>query len=236
VERPDGRLEKLAEVVRRELAGAGLRLQAEEAVEGGTWRVAVVAPGDAGLSLPAGCSVRCRPVSLPEDRAVGFDPADAPAAELAAVSWQALTTFTAFSVEAREGEDRAELRFVLNLPLDGGPADRQERLIEQVLTDRAAVLRFLLLLLADDVREVAAVQDLAWAATGPGAERLDLAIGMPLFESLVRALDRDPARLDRVDRLVRELLGSERGRELLPAGFEELWASIWQARQEVGRG
>ena len=65
---------------------------------------------------------------------------------------------------------------------------------------------------------------------------MDLTIGMPLFESLVRALDRDPARLDRVDRLMKELHKSESGRKLLPDGFEELWASIWKARQELGNG
>jgi len=139
-------------------------------------------------------------------------------------------------VHAKGEEGDASVRFVLNLPLDGGPADRQERLIEQVLTDREAVLRFLLLLLADDVREIAAVQSAVGMVKLAGSDRLDLAIGMPLFESLVRALDRDPARLDRGDRLVKELLKSETGRSLLPEGFEELWASIWRARQEMARG
>jgi hypothetical protein len=233
---PDGRLEKLAEDVRRDLAGVGLRLQAGEAGDGGTWDLALVVPEDAALNLPSECSVRCRPVSLLEDRAVEFDTGSSPAAMLRGVSWQALTTFVAFSVEARDEDGKVVVRFVLNLPLEGGPADRQERLIEQVLTDRAAVLRFLLLLLADDVREIAAVQGTAGLIDLAGSERLDLAIGMPLFESLVRALDRDPERLDRVDRLMKELAKSESGRKLLPEGFEELWASIWQARQEVARG
>ena len=193
-------------------------------------------PKDAALNLPEECAVRCRPVSLLENHAVGFDPAGSPVAMLSSVSWQALTTFMAFSIEARDDDGQAEVRFVLNLPLEGGPEDRQERLLEQVLTDRAAVLRFLLLLLADDVGELSAVQNGSLLAGCSDNERLDLAIGMPLFESLVRALDRDPARLDRVDRLMKELSKSESGRKLLPEGFDELWASIWKARQEVARG
>ncbi len=233
---PNGRLEMLAEDVRRELARAGLRLVADEAGDANTWDLAVVVAGDVAVNLPKECAVRCWPVSLPEDRAAAFEPGGSPAATLQAVSWQALTTFMAFSVEARDDGGSAEVRFVLNLPLEGGPADRQDRLLEQVLTDRAAVLRFLLLLLADDVRELSAIQSGSILVDGSAAGRLDLAIGMPLFESLVRALDRDPARLDRVDRLMKELHKSESGRKLLPDGFEELWASIWQARQELGDG
>ena len=236
IEPVDGRLEKLAEDARRDVARAGLWLEVTEGGDAGTWDLAVMVPEDAVVSLPAECVVRCRPVSLHEDRAVDFDLEGSPSAVLREVSWQALTTFVAFSIEAREGDDRAEVRFVLNLPLEGGPADRQERLLEQVLTDRAAVLRFLLLLLADDVAELSAVQSGSVLVGGAGAGRLDLAIGMPLFESLVRALDRDPARLDRVDRLMKELGKSESGRKLLPDGFEELWASIWKARRELGHG
>jgi len=233
---PDGRLEKLAEDVRRDLARIGLRLEAEDAGGGSTWDLAVVVPEGATLSLPDGCTVRCRLVSLPEDLAVELESGSSRVAMLEGVSWQALTTFVAFSVEAQDEKGKAVVRFVLNLPLEGGPPDRQERLIEQVLTDRAAVLRFLLLLLADDLREIAAVQSTAGLIDLAGSERLDLAIGMPLFESLVRALDCDPERLDRVERLMKELAKSESGRKLLPEGFEELWASIWQARKVMTDG
>jgi hypothetical protein len=232
----DGRLEKLVEDVRRELAGAGLRLVADRTGNESTWSLAVMTPDDGAVSLPKECAVRCWPVSLAEDHAAAFESGASPAAVLHAVSWQALTTFMAFSVKAHDADNNAEIRFVLNLPLEGGPVNRQERLLEQVLTDRAAVLRFLLLLLADDVRELSAVQTGSVLTDGASDGRLDLAIGMPLFESLVRALDQDPVRLDRVDRLMRELQKTESGRKLLPDGFEKLWASIWQARQEAGRG
>ena len=72
----DGLLEKLADDARSALARAGLRLEAEETDVGGSWDLAVVVPESAKLSVPAGCTLLCRPVSLPEDRVVGFDPAD----------------------------------------------------------------------------------------------------------------------------------------------------------------
>jgi hypothetical protein len=230
------RLEKLVNDARRALARARLRLVATRADEPDSWNLAVRMRGRAKVKLPAGCAVRCWPVSLTEERAAVFDPDDRPPAILEGVSWQSLTSFVAFSVEARQDDEKAHVRFVLNLPLEGGPPDRQDRLLEQVLTDRAAVLRFLLLLLADDVHELTNL-----AADQPGSVgllhgHLDLAMGMPLFESLVRALDRDPERLDRVARLVDDLSSSETGHSLLPDGFDELWQPIWKARQELRDG
>ena len=45
---------------------------------------------------------------------------------------------------------------------------------------------------------------------------------------LLRALDRDPARLDEVDRLYREL-----GQGLFPERFSEIWGPIWAARERL---
>jgi len=55
----------------------------------------------------------------------------------------------------------------------------------------------------------------------------------PLFENLVRALARDPRRIDRVARLVADLTRTEEGAALLPPDFERIWKPIWQARQEL---
>ena len=56
---------------------------------------------------------------------------------------------------------------------------------------------------------------------------------VPLFEALVRALDRNPARLVEVDRLVRDLRATESGARLFPALFDEVWVPLWSAYQSL---
>ena len=55
---------------------------------------------------------------------------------------------------------------------------------------------------------------------------------VPLLEVLVRAADRFPDRLDLIDRLLHDL-GDQRG-EVLPRGFEDLWAPVWAPPEAAG--
>src|SRR5262249_24548574 len=56
--------------------------------------------------------------------------------------------------------------------------------------------------------------------------------GFALFESLLRALDQNPEKLDQVARLVDDLRGAAGTEPLLPEGFDEVWQPIWVARQK----
>jgi hypothetical protein len=169
-------------------------------------------------------------VSIGEEWRVTVTAGAEVAARFAGVSWQSLTSFVVFEVTVRSGDEEARAAFVLNLPLEGGPEDRHDRLLEAVLKDRSAVLRFLMLLLADEGLELAAVQAMYDAGGGVLRAELDPSFDVPLLEVMVRALYRDPAKLDRVARLVRDLRRTDAGRNLLPEGFEEVWEPIWQAR------
>jgi hypothetical protein len=51
------------------------------------------------------------------------------------------------------------------------------------------------------------------------------------LESFLRALDRDPKRLDYVQRLVADLRSTEEGRQLLPPEFDAMWTPIWEMRE-----
>lgn len=59
--------------------------------------------------------------------------------------------------------------------------------------------------------------------------------GLPLLEPLLKALDRDPRRIDQVARLVDDLSRLEKGRSLLPEDFLQAWKPIWAARKTVLR-
>ena len=47
---------------------------------------------------------------------------------------------------------------------------------------------------------------------------------------MIRALARDPERLDHVERLLKSLAASEEGQALIPDGLESVWTPIWEAR------
>jgi hypothetical protein len=53
-----------------------------------------------------------------------------------------------------------------------------------------------------------------------------------LFESLVRALDRDPERIDQVAQVIEDLRKTPEAQGLLPANLAAIWQPIWQVRQQ----
>jgi hypothetical protein len=134
-------------------------------------------------------------------------------------------------VAERDGQTRS-CRFVVNAVLVGAPANRREVLMRSMLKDRRQIIRFLLMLLGDieggPAESDGAGSPSVWRGTSAFSSEHDQA----LLEPLLRALDRDPSRLDQVERILRDLgLGS--GDEALLEGFEELFAPIWEARGKV---
>ncbi|GAA3881556.1 phospholipase D family protein [Tessaracoccus defluvii] len=128
---------------------------------------------------------------------------------------------------------RAEGRFrstVLLARLENDPAGRQEAIVARKLGDPAAFQRFVALLLEFERLGEAAATTTGWGATGPGGSPLD-ATG--LFEPLVQAVAGDHAGLADVDRLVRYLRDSKR--DVLPEGFDALWAALWQAHRSLAK-
>jgi hypothetical protein len=59
------------------------------------------------------------------------------------------------------------------------------------------------------------------------------ASGLPVLESMVRALARDPERLDHIARLLESLSASDEGRALIPDGLTAVWEPIWDARRRL---
>jgi hypothetical protein len=90
------------------------------------------------------------------------------------------------------------------------------------------------LLLAVDAFEILDLLDPA-TSPKPSATAQGLAAddSVPLFESLVRTLEREPHRLLAVDRLVRELRSSPEGERLLPPEFDQVWLPLWAAYQTL---
>jgi hypothetical protein len=205
------------------------QLSAEVLPNGGEYDV-VVRTGAAAKGPPAGVSVTCWPVMIGEARAAsvvaGFEEL-----RFRRISLEGLSAFFAFRVEAREEDITREALFVLNIPLVGAPADREERLLRSLIGDRARLMRFLTLLLSDD----GAVPEMS---TGPEGEsngglsqaEAGTAMSHGLLELLIKALDRAPERLDDIHALLKGLPTAREAEALFPEHFAATWQTIWDAR------
>jgi hypothetical protein len=187
-----------------------------------------LAPDEAVQGIPDDLDIQCWPITVPESHKQAA--AEAPLSFDFLVTRQAMTAFFAFGVSKARDDRRAQSHCVIKSELSGAPSDRFESLLRSLLHNRTQVLRLLLLLLEDrdglgmTGRVLKDAQSKSQTAGSPG---------VPLLESMLRSLHRNPGRLDRVDRLVRDLCRTVEGRELLPEGFLSLWESLSRIRQEA---
>jgi hypothetical protein len=142
-----------------------------------------------------------------------------------------LTSFVAFEVEATAGQKCARHRFVLNLPLVNAPPARKDAVLRSLLHNREAVLHLLLMLLFGDTAPEPGDAGAVGGFFGDGQSRLFPPL--PLFECLMRALDRSPHRVEDVARLVEDLRRTPDGNGLLPEGFDRIWPAIVAVRAKL---
>jgi hypothetical protein len=181
--------------------------------------------------LPSRVSAACRPVTLGSGAEVAFLPESRPHATFTSLSLRQLTAFIAVTLSV----DGTELeRFTLALPLEGAPADRASAVLSELIRDRRDLVRFLLLLLAAD--ESAMSERLAdlRRVLGGGDDGHPDSAGLPLLEPMLRALVRDPSRIDQVARVIDDLSATEEGRSRLPDGLDAVWPAILAARAAEG--
>ena len=123
-----------------------------------------------------------------------------------------------------------ELRFALNLPIEGLPPERDRAILRRVILNREGFLRYLLLLLGDLGDEGAGAghddgESGAWGTWGSGE-------GSTLLEEMVRAFSREPDRLDAVKRLVENLSAEGDGEPVVPVEFLQVWDVFQAAMKE----
>ncbi len=179
-------------------------------------------------------SVCCWPVTLPESSARTLpqppDPAVFPNCTL-----EALSCFVAFEVKTQVGEYTTRVRFVLKLPVEGMPADREDRLLRRLLRNRNEVTRFLLYLMAEEGEPPMEINPTGSAGGGAGSDTMPWMQTEALLEPLLRCLSERPQALDRVGALLAQLRATDEGTALLPEGFVELWEQVSPMLQELDR-
>lgn len=123
-------------------------------------------------------------------------------------------------------------RFVLNLPVDGMPEERRAAVVRSIVANREGFLKYLLFLIAD-MDEDGLPNDVLLAVTGDGRQDNSLESALPLLEEMTRALSREPARLDSIQSLIKDLVSTEQGREMVDEDFLRLWDVYAAVLKEV---
>ena len=188
--------------------------------------------GDLAASTMVGIEGRVWPISMKRDLAGTNLISGAPVeSTFGPHTFETVTSFFAFELRASAAPKQWPKRFVINAELVGAPTDRKERLLATLLqsaSDFLAYLRFLLADLTDVQGFLASMEGDEGAAFGfIGAGN------SPVFESLLKALSTDPARLDHVARLLDDLEKTPDAASRLPDGFLRIWQPIWEARQAL---
>lgn len=148
------------------------------------------------------------------------------------VSYEGLTPLFAFAITANVDGTKGRSVFVMNLPLEGAPDDRQDRVLASLLAGRDQLLRYIFFLLAAGDETAAASGELVLLlgnSDGTGPQVLPLPC---LLETMLRTLHRQPAQLKRVASVLEALRKAPNGSELLSADFQRIWEPIWEAAQE----
>jgi hypothetical protein len=139
-----------------------------------------------------------------------------------------LTSFFAFELTTELEGQVASIGFVLNLPVTGMPSERDQRILHSIIADKNRFIRYLLFLLAEDSEF--GLQELIGGSRTPGNGTGASLAGLPLLEELVRASSRQPEKLDRIAALVESLTQAGSGQDVLPAGFDQIWAAFLALR------
>jgi hypothetical protein len=222
------KFEREVDALARDMSLLGPSAVCESVPESEAYGVEVRASRRLGSWPRADWQIRARPVSLPSAQLAAVDLSQQQWVRFAPLTLLGLTSFFVFNVESSaKGLAR---QFVLNIPLKGAPANRQEGILRDLLSDQGRVLRFLLLLLMDsDPRDLNQLFTSSASSVGQ-ANWVQSLFGATLFESLVHSLERDAERLDQVAALIDDLKTSPESESLLPEGFNAIWDPIWQAR------
>jgi hypothetical protein len=149
------------------------------------------------------------------------------------LSYTGLTPLIAFDVTARVGEAKAHCIFVMNLNLDGAPADREDRVLRSLIESRDQLLRYILFLLSAEDEAAASSGELAGLLQPLNGATERTAPLPSLLETMLRSLHQGPAQLERVESLLEALRRGPNESELLSPEFQKIWEPIWDAAQQV---
>jgi len=221
-------MERKLELVQRQIANSNLRVQVSRAKRKNQYYLELHWPWN--LKFKKVEDIRCSvwPISLKSNYRIkqNLSKPESPVS-FSDLSVEKITSFFAFKLEL----GKFSKSFVLNLPILGIPGNREEKILQSIISNRENFLRYLWLLLYE--------ADYAFFDSSIGAKINVLfrpgrswSIGeeMPLFEELVRTYSRSPDKIKRIAKLIDDLSKTKEGDKILPQEFKQLWAIFKEAK------
>jgi hypothetical protein len=214
----DDEADRLLDEALRSLAALPFNVAAERSGELYTMRVTTSDAVRLGEAATATVALLTRPAdtaSLPVTVDVTF-----PGIEMTDI-----TPFLIMEVTDARGKSRST---VVLAALTGDPPGRHDELLARQIDTPEKFLRLLALMLS--LGGAGGMSDLLGGGTGSAGWNAGQA---GVFETLVRALGTSTSVLADIAPLVERLRRSEKGRQVLPEGFGELWDLVWAARDQL---
>ena len=200
------------------IAEAGLALEVGEAQEEGQ-RVVYPVSVFCTAELPPDLTVTVKPLALKGDDE--FRVLEGGTASWPGVSLQGLSPYVVVRIVGQRKVER-----VVIAELVGDPPHRRDAVLASLIASQEGFLHYLLLLLSDGALNAAWSGALDAGPFGDSAGRQRTAYELPLLESLLRSLSRNPADLTRVGDLLSDLRRTPEGARLVPEEFVQLWEPI----------
>jgi len=142
-----------------------------------------------------------------------------------------ITPFLVISLASGSGASRVEVRAVALARLIGDPPDRLDRILASKFDNTEKFLRFILLLL-----QLAGSEGESRDGQGAGELGAYTMAQSGLLEAVLASLASSPGTIDDIDRIVKQLGSTDRGREIIPDGWADFWPSVVEARSQLRSG
>jgi len=223
-EDPSAQLEQLMV----DLAAVPLHAKATEIAEE-RWSLHLTSTQPLNACLPEGLTLSLQPLTVAEPQGAR---ADTPVA----LTWSDIapdevTPWFVLELRRGTGSQAPHVRSVVLAALEGGPADRLDRVLAHHVESPEAFLRFLMILLQFADGEAMFLPE--GDEEGAGAAWLVRMQQQGVLESLLRALAERPEAIDEIEGLVQRLENTADGRARFPEGWTALWAEIREARRQL---
>ncbi|TFB08388.1 hypothetical protein E3V08_04195 [Candidatus Atribacteria bacterium MT.SAG.1] len=139
-----------------------------------------------------------------------------------------LTSLVAFELNIKNKKISQKMEFVLNLPVEGMPERRNNKIIRAILRDSNGFIQYLRILLTENQNIFLFNHDFINYGKDDYENRQNR-IPMPLAEELIKALSRNPDKIKNINDLIKELSKNKDIKEdIIPEEFKEMWKNIWK--------
>ncbi|MFZ6005776.1 MAG: phospholipase D family protein [Actinomycetota bacterium] len=170
------------------------------------------------VSTPPGVEAVCWPLAAPGNRRVVVP--NQPLTARFEVSLETISGFLAFQLEHHDSGLLTQ--FVVPVELQGVPEHRNSHLLRSLIGNADRFLRYLLALLAEDAAGMDLLDAIEDVGRDEPGDKSTAPGGLPVLESMLRTLRRNPAKLMAVDPLISDLATDG----ALPPGFSSLWSNL----------